>query len=302
MLPRAWLARAREPLGHRELLVPDKHQFAIGLGANLGSREAALRFAVDCLRHDEDVELVEVSSIYATEPVGPPQPDYLNAALTVRTALTPRELLGRLHAIEALTGRERSEARWGPRTLDLDLLAWDGETLDDDALSLPHRHLGERPFALAPLLEVWPELTPTYGPLLERTGGAAPRVGHLAAPVGVEVRDGLIRARGSTLADALVFALDAAYSVDCAEPPATRVLDPLIPLRFVTRTLACVGEGFRPWRTLIAHFDPYRVEGRLVGHAGAPTTLQLEWIRFHLDPAEVELRVGRSSTQPPPAP
>jgi 2-amino-4-hydroxy-6-hydroxymethyldihydropteridine diphosphokinase len=96
-----------------------------------------------------------------TPPLGPPQPDYLNAALRLETALHPRELLPRLLAIEALLGRER-RVRWGPRTIDLDVLYWSGGPVRELDLSVPHPGLAERPFAIAPLLDVAPELADRY--------------------------------------------------------------------------------------------------------------------------------------------
>jgi 2-amino-4-hydroxy-6-hydroxymethyldihydropteridine diphosphokinase len=100
-----------------------------------------------------------VSSLYDTVPVGgPPQPRYLNAAARLRTALSPRELLGALLGIERSEGRERRE-RWGPRPLDLDILWIAGLFVDEPGLTVPHPRLAERAFALLPLLEVAPDAT-----------------------------------------------------------------------------------------------------------------------------------------------
>lgn len=271
---------------------------AIGLGANLGSREAALRFAVDMLRDDEQVEIESLSPIYSTPPVGPPQPEYLNAALTLRTELPPSELLPRLHQIEDLAGRDRGGERWGPRTLDLDLLYWDGEPLSLDSLELPHPHLHERSFALAPLLDVWPQLSERYGNSLERTGGVLQEVGHLATSPSVTVHEGLVRATGQTLADAAVFALDEAFACFTSEPTSVRELEPLVPMRFMARAIARVAEGFVPWRTLISSFDAKQVVGRMVGQKAEPTAFRLEWVRFCLEPVSVELRISSSSDEP----
>jgi 2-amino-4-hydroxy-6-hydroxymethyldihydropteridine diphosphokinase len=126
----------------------------IGLGANLGFPELALVHAVQDLAAIG--ELVAVSALYATLPVGgPSQPDYLNAAVRLRFAGTPAELLERLLAVERAAGRERRE-RWGPRILDLDILWVAGVGLKSPELEIPHPRLRERAFALVPLLDVAP--------------------------------------------------------------------------------------------------------------------------------------------------
>ena len=99
---------------------------------------------------------VGASRLYETDPVGPPQPRYLNAALLVRTVEPPGALLTRLLRVERRLGRERRE-RWGPRTIDLDVLWGRGLVVREPGLRVPHERLGERPFALIPLLDVSPE-------------------------------------------------------------------------------------------------------------------------------------------------
>jgi 2-amino-4-hydroxy-6-hydroxymethyldihydropteridine diphosphokinase len=128
----------------------------IGLGGNLGDRLANLRRAVSALRAHGN--LVAASSVYETAPVGPPQPDYLNAAISLETTLTPRALLDALLAIERAMGRVR-DVKWGPRTIDLDVLWILGVTIEEDDLIVPHPRLTERAFALLPLLDVAPEAT-----------------------------------------------------------------------------------------------------------------------------------------------
>jgi 2-amino-4-hydroxy-6-hydroxymethyldihydropteridine diphosphokinase len=129
-------------------------EVVIGLGANLGDRKALLGSAVRaCARFGE---LLAVSSLYETEPLGPPQPQYLNAALLLRTELDPEALLDGLLAIEREHGRARRE-RWGPRSLDLDVLFICGATVDTERLVVPHPGLAERAFALLPLLDVAPD-------------------------------------------------------------------------------------------------------------------------------------------------
>lgn len=126
----------------------------IGLGANLGDRRATL------VRAAADLEtvgrLLARSALYETEPVGPPQPRYLNAAVLLRTELDPEALLEALLGIEKTLGRVRRE-RWGPRAIDLDILWLHGVVHASQALTVPHPSLRERPFALRPLLDVAPD-------------------------------------------------------------------------------------------------------------------------------------------------
>lgn len=133
---------------------------AIGLGSNLGDRERTLRAAVDRIAASTGITLRKVSSFVNTSPVGPvPQPDFLNAALTADVRCDAFELLRGLHRIEREFGRDRSlEQRWGPRTLDLDLLLFGQERIDHDGLRVPHPGMLEREFVLAPLAEVEPDL------------------------------------------------------------------------------------------------------------------------------------------------
>lgn len=131
----------------------DGARAVIGFGANVGERLASLASALERLAATPDVTCLATSRVYETAPVGPPQPDFLNAAALVRTSLSPRALLTRLLAIEAELGRVRRE-RWGPRVIDLDLLWYEGVVVDERDLTVPHPRLCERAFALAPLLDV----------------------------------------------------------------------------------------------------------------------------------------------------
>lgn len=139
----------------------------IGLGANLDEREAALRAAVAALGAADGIEVVAVSTFRETEPVGYlDQPRFLNGAVAVDTTLAPRELLGALLAVERSLGRTREGPRFGPRTIDLDLLLYGDESLDEPGLTVPHPRLHERAFALDPLAELDPALVvPGHGPL-----------------------------------------------------------------------------------------------------------------------------------------
>lgn len=143
----------------------------IGLGSNLGDRLANLRAAVRALR--EHVDVLAVSGVYETDPVGPPQPDYLNAVVKIGTTLAPRPLLTVLKGIEADLGRTEGE-RWGPRVIDLDLLLYGEERIDQDGLRVPHPAMHERAFVLVPLADVTSE--PSVRGLLDRVGSDGVRL------------------------------------------------------------------------------------------------------------------------------
>jgi 2-amino-4-hydroxy-6-hydroxymethyldihydropteridine diphosphokinase len=132
----------------------------VGLGANLGEREATIRRAVELLDADPAIAVLAVSTLRETDPVGyRDQPRFLNGACAVETNLRPRELLDRLLAVERELGRERgSGPRYGPRPIDLDLLVYGDHVLDEPGLTVPHPRLAERRFALEPLVELDPEL------------------------------------------------------------------------------------------------------------------------------------------------
>jgi 2-amino-4-hydroxy-6-hydroxymethyldihydropteridine diphosphokinase len=131
----------------------------VGLGANLGDRERTLRAAVDALAAEDGIEVVAVSTLRATDPVGVgDQPRFLNGAAELETTLTARELLDRLLAVEQRFGRVRVPGEHGPRTLDLDLLLYGDEELDESGLTVPHPRLHERMFVLEPLAELAPGL------------------------------------------------------------------------------------------------------------------------------------------------
>ena len=137
---------------------------ALGLGSNVGDRRAHLETALRGLR--ARLEVLSVSRFLATEPVGgPPQGEFLNAAALVETELSPRALLELAQALEEAAGRER-DARWGPRPLDIDLLLYGDEVVQDADLVIPHPRLHERPFVLEPLAEIAPDW---IVPRLDRT-------------------------------------------------------------------------------------------------------------------------------------
>lgn len=130
----------------------------LGLGTNLGDREGHLRAALKELAGLPTMEIAAVSSIYETAPVGlTDQPDFLNLVVSVRTALSPRELMDALLHIENKMGRVRT-VRWGPRVIDLDLLLFGESVVEIPGLSVPHPRLRERSFVLLPLAEIAPDL------------------------------------------------------------------------------------------------------------------------------------------------
>ena len=132
----------------------------VGLGANLGDREATIRRAVELLAATPGIEIVAVSTLRETDPVGyADQPRFLNGAVALETALAPRALLERLLEVGRELGRVRGEGpRFGPRTIDLDLLLHGDEVMDEPGLVLPHPRLAERRFVLEPLHELDPGL------------------------------------------------------------------------------------------------------------------------------------------------
>jgi 2-amino-4-hydroxy-6-hydroxymethyldihydropteridine diphosphokinase len=148
--------------------------FVIGIGSNMGEREQYLVRAVEQIaRLTSQLTLEGLSRVYETPPLGPPQPDYLNAAVRVQCELAPEALLEGLLGIEAAMGRVR-DVRWGPRVLDLDIL-WSEVPHTCARLLIPHAELRSRTFALAPLLDVAPELASEYAGALQELGGP-PRV------------------------------------------------------------------------------------------------------------------------------
>jgi 2-amino-4-hydroxy-6-hydroxymethyldihydropteridine diphosphokinase len=133
----------------------------VGLGANLGDRAGAIRRAVELLGAEPGIEVVAVSTLRETDPVGyVDQPAFLNGAAALETELAPRALLERLLAVELALGRVRGDGpRFGPRAIDLDLLLYGDEVVDEPGLTVPHPRLAERRFALEPLHELDPDLS-----------------------------------------------------------------------------------------------------------------------------------------------
>ena len=181
----------------------------IALGSNLGDRLAHLQAAVDALAAVPGLSVTAVSPVYRTDPVGgPDQPDYLNAVLLAGTTLPPARVLAAAHAAEAARQRTR-EVRWGPRTLDVDIISYGTVVSDDPELTLPHPRAHERAFVLVPWHDVDPAAElPGHGPVADliagltrpagpgRPGGVAvgSEAGSGAAGGGDGLPDGLRRA------------------------------------------------------------------------------------------------------------
>lgn len=147
----------------------------VAFGANLGEPVETLRAAAVALGRRPGVELVAGSPVYRTRPIGPPgQPDYANAVARVETTHEPEALLAVLHAVEAEFGRVR-DVRWGPRTLDLDLIWYAGEERADERLTIPHPRAHEREFVLRPLADLDPDLVLGGKRVRDRLGGLGPQ-------------------------------------------------------------------------------------------------------------------------------
>lgn len=132
----------------------------IGLGSNLSDPQQQIINALTALENIEQSQLVAVSSLYYSRPMGPQdQPDYMNAVAALNTSLSPIELLNNLQSIEKNAGRERKGNRWGARILDLDILLFGQETINNERLIIPHYGLTLREFVLIPLAEIAPQLT-----------------------------------------------------------------------------------------------------------------------------------------------
>jgi len=130
----------------------------IGVGSNMGDRKGNIRKALKSLVNTEEIAVKQVSSLMETDPVGgpPSQPKYINGVIRAETFLSPRKLLGVLQKIEEKLGRVRT-VRFGPRTIDLDILLYGKKIIDEPGLKIPHPRMHKRQFALKPLLELAPE-------------------------------------------------------------------------------------------------------------------------------------------------
>jgi 2-amino-4-hydroxy-6-hydroxymethyldihydropteridine diphosphokinase len=266
--------------------------YVIGLGANLGSRRASLEAAI-ALLPGAAARVARVSRLYESEPIGPPQPRYYNAAVRVQCELAPHDLLGRLLEIERLLGRTREPAgRWRARTLDLDIL-WAKTALSSAALSIPHARLRERWFALAPLLDVAPELAGEFGPALAALGGAR-------APLGEELgclRGELLPAGGARRAVAVAAAAEDALAdaigalgrglwpgCGSSEVQVVGGAAEGAPLAaFARAALEHAAAGFAFARATLCEVSAERFEGRLLGARGLRAAAALPALRAVAD-------------------
>jgi 2-amino-4-hydroxy-6-hydroxymethyldihydropteridine diphosphokinase len=138
----------------------------IGLGSNIGDRARSLLSAYDRILAIKEVQLLKLSKFYETAPVGgPPQPMFLNAALSIKTILSPSQLLEHVQHIETLMGRVRT-IRWGSRNIDIDILLYGDQVVNDDQLKIPHPLMHTRSFVLEPLAEIEPD---TVHPFFKKT-------------------------------------------------------------------------------------------------------------------------------------
>lgn len=134
-------------------------QVFVGLGANLNDPVTQIKSALLALQVIPETQLIAFSSLYSSTPLGPQgQPEYVNAVAKISTKLTPETLLDALQAIEQQQGRERKEERWGPRTLDLDIILFGEQIINTERLTIPHYHFHLREFVLYPLYQIAPEL------------------------------------------------------------------------------------------------------------------------------------------------
>ena len=150
----------------------------VGVGSNLRDPAAQVRRAIEALGELDDTRVARSSALYRNPAVGPgPQPDYVNAVVALETGLDAHALLDRLQAIETHMGRRRGAERWAPRVIDLDLLLYGEQRIDDERLTVPHPRIAERAFVLYPLAEIAPDVEiPAAGPisaLLRRVSDAA---------------------------------------------------------------------------------------------------------------------------------
>jgi 2-amino-4-hydroxy-6-hydroxymethyldihydropteridine diphosphokinase len=141
----------------------------LGLGSNLNDPKGNINRAIELLAENPRIEILQVSSTYETSPVGyKDQPDFINAVALIETTLSPRELSDAVHGIEDVMGRKRI-FKWGPRVIDIDVLLYGDEIIDEEGLKIPHPMMMDRRFVLEPLAEIAPDLVLPGG----RTASAA---------------------------------------------------------------------------------------------------------------------------------
>lgn len=246
----------------------------LGLGANLGSRRALMCAAAALLDALPGCAVLARSALYESAPLGPPQPHYLNAALRVRCEGDAASLFTATQRVETLLGRER-RVRWGARTLDIDLLHWSEGPVRTDELEVPHRELAARAFALAPLLDVAPELAPHWAPVLASLAGAPPRA-EPGWPT-PQYEDGCLCSEWQDDVDELIASactLLARCSGLSARPHSARPFSVPLPLQaglaWVTRAIGeAVQSGFAVHSGVVFAHDGSYARGVLLGEARA---------------------------------
>ena len=150
----------------------------IGLGSNLAKPDQQLQEALRAIHELKDTHVTQCSSFYASKPMGPQdQPDYVNAVVEIGTKLSAEDLLSQLQAIEQTHGRQRKSERWGPRTLDLDIILYGNEQIQSNDLVVPHYGMKTREFVLYPLREIAPELVLPCGDSLVSVLKSVPKNG-----------------------------------------------------------------------------------------------------------------------------
>jgi 2-amino-4-hydroxy-6-hydroxymethyldihydropteridine diphosphokinase len=270
----------------------------LGVGGNLGARRALFGCARALLAAQPGLRILAASALYHTPPLGPPQPDYLNAALLVDWVGEPRGLLALSQHVEGLLQRQRKQ-RWGPRTLDVDLLYWTAGAIREPGLTIPHPELERRSFALAPLLDVLPELGPRYRPALEQAGGAPDRAEPWAERV-ERSADGwitaacddppeLISALGSALAARFGGAVEARAVLPFRCPAPDEVAAMAVFGALEQRLRAAFASGFFVAHVAVSEVRPGSLSGVFVGqHSGRAAQLPA---------ADVQLTASGSATR-----
>lgn len=143
------------------------HIAYLSLGSNINNPLEQIKIALKEIDNIPEINLLNISSLYKTPPIGPKQPDFINAAIKINTSLSAHDLLTKMQEIEQAHHRKR-EIHWGPRTLDIDIILFNKEQISTERLTVPHPFMQERAFVLVPLLEIEPMLeTPQHGSLQE---------------------------------------------------------------------------------------------------------------------------------------
>jgi 2-amino-4-hydroxy-6-hydroxymethyldihydropteridine diphosphokinase len=272
----------------------------VGVGSNLGAREAAVWGARALLDAREEIEVEAVSAIYETEPLGPPQPRYLNAAFRLRTDLSPPELLHVLLRTERRLGRHRDpDERWGPRSADLDLL-WDERgTFASPDLRVPHPELRNRSFALAPLLDVAPELGAELESSLLECGGRPPRWQREAMTRTSTSSTGFeVEVEADSLPDACALCVDHTAARGRAWSTRHLAIEP-DPEHFVSALRDAFRTGFVPHRATLSHCSQTQWSAELHGvNMGMPVDADVGLVTTLGDHREIRARLKVVVTPP----